>query len=1086
MHSSTTTLYDKLSQLLERNQMSQPNGQPLYQYQLTEEEYLQFKTSLKCWGKAPSRGNFDKTFCSVFCLFCSEWFRREYQGGWSWHPIWQLLGYEIDANDRSYVVSKGLRDYWQRPVSKYSGERNSYLGSVFREGGLPYQLLSSDGHRIQDVFKGILRGYDTAKLMGRSVRQLVALHLQHLPEAFKQDTTVDLVAEMAERLVQLVDQYNLDQQPDPVKYLDEQQAGWRRLFPIPLDQKTGSAFLGGLLSSASQQRQSRAKNQGPIVCLQYLKLGSDVCFKVQIQLAQSLVVELKREQLGSGRVELHIAEGNRTLASMGIAYVQFDGAATKICPRNRACEFLRKDLQQPLMLLIKQAGQTLLNMPIEDSQLPLAEAPVGLRKKDGQWLVCGSASFSCKADQLLVLLPEQAVILEEQAELHRQETHDGFQFVYFSGTLEVNIDDDKYRLSSQSSASFMNQVRIEGQTLRYPTRTGQPVYLGMPDIRCDAAQAHLWVGGLRYAGAQSSSSYGVQTVKLKSPEGLTLFHKRLAILPADFSIKLQPGDSPSEGILLIKSVHNFFVSVTSSGEVSAKQVKQASAKRIELKAKEMPPVNVNLSVYANLEATAIELLVPFPAQGVLAFDSEGKALTRELVVDDLLGSRLQLFPKLNGRANYLLELLAGSREKGAGYEWIHQVKDAPMELSIYELRHHIRELFAVTPDDLDAQVCFRISGEGPTKTFMLRRYDCVVETEDFGISILQGGVSSDKDADPVLIDITDPKATPRKLTAYQSGGVNTGSFEQPKGNGSPCLIVPAKGSALNFRVKFVSGDEPDVLADPITSLYKAVDLFHPVERPDVISDVLILMSADFNHSGWQYLIDLFENYGYLPLTTFEVWKSISKNNEALCMLAFRLEQAPEVMERLQQEFNVLWEWQPLNAWRSAYNIYTAHWHELGLPVEAFSIVEAEKLNQLAAFAPMFDNNCRELISNKTGTSALMPKEMMNFVTQGWYQDLMRLHNDDNNWPTTFSKKLRSWYEQLDDRPVDIDIHVGFHASVVVLPVFAAAVVSGRETIEAVADSSPLNSFLLRQLLEFDRHWFIPIYQYCLTYFSSQE
>ena len=103
-----TTLHCRLEQLLERSSLIQPNGQPLYQYQLTEAEYSQLKGALQQRQSAPARSELNKPFCAAFCLFCAEWFRREYQGGWSWDPIWALLSYNIEANDRAYAVEKGL------------------------------------------------------------------------------------------------------------------------------------------------------------------------------------------------------------------------------------------------------------------------------------------------------------------------------------------------------------------------------------------------------------------------------------------------------------------------------------------------------------------------------------------------------------------------------------------------------------------------------------------------------------------------------------------------------------------------------------------------------------------------------------------------------------------------------------------------------------------------------------------------------------------------------------------------------------------------------------------------------------------
>ncbi|MCV6004597.1 hypothetical protein OFO99_34705, partial [Escherichia coli] len=80
--------------------------------------------------------------------------------------------------------------------------------------------------------------------------------MDSLPEAFKQETTVNLITRMTELLLRLTEDYDLDEQNNPAAYLDDNAGGWRELFPIPLDGNAGNEFLSGLLSSASQQHRN--------------------------------------------------------------------------------------------------------------------------------------------------------------------------------------------------------------------------------------------------------------------------------------------------------------------------------------------------------------------------------------------------------------------------------------------------------------------------------------------------------------------------------------------------------------------------------------------------------------------------------------------------------------------------------------------------------------------------------------------------------------------------------------------------------------------------------------------------------------
>ncbi|GAM73617.1 hypothetical protein JCM19241_3072 [Vibrio ishigakensis] len=52
----------------------------------------------------------------MFVLFCSEWFRREYQNEWSWNPIFEKLGFQLDASEISKVTKLGIESYWGRSI----------------------------------------------------------------------------------------------------------------------------------------------------------------------------------------------------------------------------------------------------------------------------------------------------------------------------------------------------------------------------------------------------------------------------------------------------------------------------------------------------------------------------------------------------------------------------------------------------------------------------------------------------------------------------------------------------------------------------------------------------------------------------------------------------------------------------------------------------------------------------------------------------------------------------------------------------------------------------------------------------------
>lgn len=71
------------------------------------------------------------------------------------------------------------------------------------------------------------------------------------------------------------------------------------------------------------------------------------------------------------------------------------------------------------------------------------------------------------------------------------------------------------------------------------------------------------------------------------------------------------------------------------------------------------------------------------------------------------------------------------------------------------------------------------------------------------------------------------------------------------------------------------------------------------------------MANDPAHSGWQFMRSLYDQFGYLPLATFEVWRALVQHPQALAMSLFKFEMSAEYLSRIENEFPILWEFFPI-------------------------------------------------------------------------------------------------------------------------------------------------------------------------------
>lgn len=270
----------------------------------------------------------------------------------------------------------------------------------------------------------------------------------------------------------------------------------------------------------------------------------------------------------------------------------------------------------------------------------------------------------------------------------------------------------------------------------------------------------------------------------------------------------------------------------------------------------------------------------------------------------------------------------------------------------------------------------------------------------------------------------------------------------------------------------------------MNSLQKASQVYHPQYNPNVIANVLKQMSSDWSHSGWKYLKDTYKNFGYLPLPTFEVWRHLVRDERALTVALFVFENDEKFIAHLERELPIFWEFIALEYWQYAVDMMKDTLGKIGLPnaiLQPMIKSNIEKLGQ--AIPALSDTVVNWLVTNDK--PQCMPTALMQIMKDGWYQDLLHLHSEDNQWPTEYGDELQQWSLNMKLSPINMNVNVGYQVGVVYLPLFAAAVASG-VVPRVISDNLPKDAiFHLRKLRDFDREWFEPMYRCFIAYFAHQ-
>lgn len=1034
-----------LNNFLCKRDLNKPNGSPLYTYQVSDSEFNELKIYLQS-AVQYDKGNY--ILPALFCLYCSEWYRRFYKGEWSWEPILKSLNIKLETNFRSYLVQNGLK-YWNRQIIRYNNSHNSYLGSIFREGGLPYSLLIQEGSRFQELFRKILDLYYKNPQLILEQNSLLPF-LNYFPEAFKERTTLSLIIEMASNLISLVDKHDLAHLADPIGYLEENLPDWRIKFPIPLTDETADKFMLGLFNSAVKEKRLRLKlklNNKPTI-KQYLLSLCNTEFSVSLDIPRVFSF-IPSEVIYSQKFTLYLYEGNKCLSEISSAYLNDSGLLNQerveIKLRNTNVNVKRINYKLPLKLVITQQGIIIYQETLIESELLIDDMPVILSDDDNPQVI-GIGSIKKKMTSLHLMVNKSSTIdlIAPHSMIKQIAATSEYKYYRFSGEIIVTQNSEKFFISSLNNY-VREEIKIVGDMLPYFTSNGNPVYLGRPKLSQKDNVFNLEI-------LNGNSIYGSNYARILDSEGNTIFKKKISILPSDFKIKLYNNKTPRNGIVEFSTSQSFTIENLSNGLSSQITLIPNIGKKLHVISYSIPPSMLKVRIRCNLDS-AIQIELPFPSSGVLLLDKDQNEIpiNKTLSLKELLGCRLRFYPDIETATVYTIDIKNSLNNQKY---WSYHVTNDPTDISLYELRQEILSLLSST-GVLDEKIKLIISKNN-------------VEIRQVNIQLYCDNLSI-KDR---VIDIhnKDIKLELLSLTTLETDSLildDKGKYLLPNQIHSPSLIIPKKESILQTRAEFIQATHLIPIQE---ELQHAISL--PPEQYQVgIQVVLDKMAKDINHPGWEYLDKLYSGFNYLPLPTFLVWKELIKNYEALVMFVVRHDETDKIMQTLQDEYNVIWTLIPISTWHDQLNRFIQKYQEL--PSEILNALSENKIDKIYYFAPAI----------KKKESNILPISIMhNSILPQWYQELNRRHFKEY-WISEFSEELMEWIE-INHPALNFPLYSKAHQAVVYFPFFAAAVTTGKAKFNDLRDITDKDFYIFKSLIEFDPDWFKPVYLFSLEYLNQ--
>jgi len=946
---SLQVVKDCFRAFLQSRGMDKANGQMLFRYRATLEEYRAIRellaARLVALGGAPWRFE-SRAESALFVLYASEWWRREYEGGaWRWTSIFRSLTtgpYRADPMERSVIVELGLRAWGHRP----SEDGKKYLGAIVAQGGLPLKMVARGDGATSRLLLGAAR---KAQLLGWEEQQIAGYfesHADDMVQHLRAPEIYRLLAEMVMTSLSLRRDHGLAGSSNPVQALEQAEPRWRERFPIAMDDQAVEPLLVGLVREVSRQSKSGAAYPVSVTrSLVRLAGAEDFALSMSIQLPTTMSVEALASAMEvtpsqvpqtftleiAGRQRIPVGQGRQLLG----------GQSSTVLLVGKPLRFLGAEACHEVLVALRGVGADM----VSPTSVPGGEAldesqPWCFATLAGTLTLIGMGSCRVAGEVAYVLAPghfklvpregSSVVVAGQVGDLPEPRCAYKVQ-----GTVDILVDEDAYCIRTGAQDEDGEQLVWKGNRHWFHS-SPFPVFRGVPRLyRVDAeGRRHAvpdkdieWVQAVR-RGAPLANVRGHRgpVDAWLSVEGRRQRRFRMALVAPDARIAFTSGADECDGSI---EFHGWGVSALhADAGLSRGHSTQGLVTGLSLQATGQPPASMGVIAEWSTAWPVLHVDLPFPSSGGRFSHSEGRVLPQGAMlptrhVQDI---RVQVFDRnpTAPRAYRLeIQLQGESLRNRARRAQVKVPLDANGvgDVRFLEIESTLNSLFCQS-DHLDA--CLEVTlfaGPAAIRSLKLARYDLELERDLQSLAIpttrLANLSAVQRQGIALLaIPLLDRSHAPRELAEARTDDVPAGSWDMthlPAGL-SPWLVYPSAGSSLQARPTLWSTTAFDKLGtlqglgDGLCPLAGAMAISSPEERTRMLGMVIEAMAADLDHPSWRLLAHHYQQLRHLPLSTLDYWRVVGRNQDACLAVVLKFPgDLHDLMQRMREELGVLWE-----------------------------------------------------------------------------------------------------------------------------------------------------------------------------------
>ena len=555
-----------------RTGFSRKDKHQLYQYRVTVNELEQLRCVLS--ETIAEHGELNSPDdCAAFCLFGSEWFRRNYiDGVWSWETIYDGLGWQDHAIERlssniTKVVGRGLK-WWGIEVIRLQLSRR-FLGTIVCQGGVPIAALRRENGALTRCLRSSLRSFERSP--DRSIRDITDENVFMLPQSLANSDFQFLLGELVRAIAKLrsVSDEFAKSGINRKQYLDQYRPKWADELPLRVEEPEALELIVSMLD-ASKARKFQDGQLGIVTRLD--DLGNSLRLVQELEFPSLLSEEALLQQFSirsrdelAPRMTCFLSHGGR------------DRAALTLCQERNTSNFRLSKLDRTSTLIYNNMESVRLELRVGGSEignsnvvggnaLPLPETPWCFSDREPRELIATGGART-KDTSMLVAVPDGCKFECSAASSLEwlSPTLAGRRVAKLSGAGTVHTEDGDYRITTKTQDVAGSTFEIAGKLLWLGVEQGE-IWQGMPSIyevtiEPESSRTQVLSRSIQWRSVHSREWQPLSTdcigeVRIRVvKEGVIQFARVITVLPESVSINVVPDTkAKSSGILEIRNL----------------------------------------------------------------------------------------------------------------------------------------------------------------------------------------------------------------------------------------------------------------------------------------------------------------------------------------------------------------------------------------------------------------------------------------------------------------------------------------------------------------------------------------------------